>query len=101
MWGYWFVTFKARLRTVIHLDHQYCVDGGRDCRPCTVEIDGEKRIVAYIHRRIQVVIEHYKDDTKAFDYSDFLVCEASGRTGQYSFSMEVADKDLMPIWTGD
>lgn len=82
---------------MITTDCRYCVDEGAKCVPLICDFPDGKRIVGFLHYRIQVVFQHYKEDDKVWDYSDFLLGEAEGGGKLGTFRVSVDDKELMPL----
>ena len=78
---------------------RYCIDQGKHCTPLTVtHKDGTARLVAMVHRRMVVVIEHYKDDPIEASWQDMMMAEALGTSPLGSFRVETNDLDDLQVW---
>ena len=78
---------------------RYCVDQGKHCTPLTVtHTDGTARLVAMVHRRMVVVIEHYKDDPIEASWHDMMMAAALGTSPPGSLVVETKDLDDLQVW---
>ena len=73
---------------------RYCIDQGKGCTPLTVtHKDGTERLVGMVHRRMVMVIEHYKDDPIEANWQDMMGTSPLG-----SFRVETNDLDDLQVW---
>lgn len=78
---------------------KYCIDQGAQCTPLTVKHkDGTSRLIAMMHRRVTIVIEHYKDEPKTIDWRDVMMADAGGSVSLGSFGVKAEDLDSLRVW---